>query len=64
MKVDKSEKGCPISFEISLTTKPYECLPSVFPLAGARGGGDEGGAALVRAGSVPEFFQSFGFASN
>jgi hypothetical protein len=28
----------------------HHCLAPLLPLAGARGGGDEGGAALVRAG--------------
>ena len=53
MKFDKSEKGCPISYENSLVAKPHHCL--VLPLAVARSGGDEGRGALVRAGSVYGF---------
>jgi hypothetical protein len=50
MKVYKSEIVFPIRFENSLVAKPHNCLAPLLALAGARGGGDEGGAALVRAG--------------
>ena len=55
MKVYKSEIVFPIRFENSLVAKPHNCLAPLLALAGARGGGDEGGAALVRAGSVSAF---------
>ena len=55
MKVYKSEKGCPISFENSLVAKPTTAWLPLLPLAGARGGGDEGGRALVRAGVCLRF---------
>ena len=56
MKVYKSEKGCPISFENSLVAKPTTAWLPLLPLAGARSGGDEGVGALVRAGSVYGFY--------
>jgi hypothetical protein len=56
MKVYKSEIVFPIRFENSLVAKPHNCLAPLAPAGGSKGRGDEGGAALVRAGAVHGFY--------